>query len=57
MLVHSFSSADVGFEDYSRFTSLLGAEAKVDGVSSVGRRSGTELHLAWVRGEAQYLQA
>ncbi len=56
MLVHSFSGVDAGFDDFARFASRLGATPKVDGVTSAGQRNGTHLHLAWVRGEQEYLR-
>lgn len=49
MLVHSFDLTDCGFRDYEAFAALLGGEAAVNSVVSIGERSGIQLHLAWVR--------
>jgi len=56
MLVHSFSERNDGFADYIEYLKLFGATASPDEVSSVGKRSGIDLHFAWVRGELAYLQ-
>lgn len=55
MLVHSFSQSSEWFQDYAAFVSLMGGNATENSVVSVGSRSGVQLHLAWVRGNAQYL--
>lgn len=55
MLVHSFSQSCEWFEDYAAFVSLMGGVATKDSMVSVGTRSGVSLHLAWVRGNAEYL--
>lgn len=55
MLVHSFSPSSEWFQDYAAFVSLMGGSAKENSTVSVGSRSGVSLHLAWVRGNAQYL--
>ncbi|MBK7564516.1 MAG: hypothetical protein IPI21_09630 [Propionivibrio sp.] len=56
MLVHSFSQTSEWFQDYAAFVSLLGGSAaSEDSIVSVGVRSGISLHLAWVRGDVQYL--
>lgn len=56
MLVHSFSQTSKWFQDYAAFVSLLGGSAASENsIVSIGVRSGISLHLAWVRGDAQYL--
>lgn len=55
MLVHSFSQLCEWFEDYAAFVSLMGGIAAEDRMVSVGTCSGVSLHLAWVRGNADYL--
>jgi hypothetical protein len=55
MLVHSFSQSHEWFDDYSAFSRLLGFDAEVNRVVSVGQRGGIELHLGWVCGDQQYL--
>ena len=56
MLVHSFSQTCEWFEDYAAFAKLLGVQAEVNRIVSVGERGGTELHLGWVCGDARYLE-
>ncbi|HYN77453.1 MAG TPA: hypothetical protein VES73_06650 [Lamprocystis sp. (in: g-proteobacteria)] len=55
MMVHSFSQSADCFQDYAAFVSLLGGVPSENGLVSVGIRSGVDLHLAWVRGDARYL--
>jgi hypothetical protein len=55
MLVHSFSKSSEWFQDYSAFASLMGCKPSKDSMVSVGSRAGISLHLAWVRGNADYL--
>jgi hypothetical protein len=55
MLVHSFSQSSEWFQDYAAFVALMGGTATENGIVSVGSRSGVQLHLAWVRGNAHYL--
>ena len=56
LLVHSFSQDSDWFDDYAAFVSLMGGEAKINGVTDVGRRGGKTLHLAWVTGDARLLE-
>lgn len=55
MLVHSFSQSSEWFQDYAAFVSLMGGIAGENSIASIGDRSGVQLHLAWVQGDAQYL--
>jgi hypothetical protein len=55
MLVHSFGSEDVGFEDFGAFAQLLGTAAEPNTVSHVGERAGVDLYLGWARGETEFL--
>ena len=55
MLVHSFSPSSEWFQDYAGFLTLMGGRVAQNSVVSVGSRSGVLLHLAWVRGNASYL--
>lgn len=55
MLVHSFSQSHEWFNDFATFAELFGAEPSVNGINHVGLRSGVNLHLAWVCGNAEYL--
>ncbi len=55
MLVHSFSNASEGFDDFTRFLSLFGTTGTPDAVKSVGKWAGMFLHFAWVKGEQRYL--
>ena len=55
MLVHSFSQSGEWFADYAAFVALLGGRGAEDSLTPVGSRAGVQLHLAWVRGNAEYL--
>ncbi len=60
MLVHSFSQEDEHFEDYQDFLDLLGCDgedATPNSVTYVGDKDGIDLYLAWVRGDARFLEA
>ncbi len=50
MLVHSFSKADEGFQDFQNFVSLFcPTRAAVNEIVDVGRRDGVQLFCVWVR--------
>jgi hypothetical protein len=55
MVVHSFSPAQEGFQDYRNFLELFGLDGKLDGLCSTTLASGVVLHLAWIRGDQRYL--
>ena len=56
MLVHSFSQSNEWLQDYAAFVDLMGGNtAACNSIVSVGKRSGVELHLAWVCGNPSYL--
>jgi hypothetical protein len=56
MLVHSFSATDEWLADYQAFAYALGADdANAGTISFVGDRDGTDLYLAWAKGEARFL--
>ncbi len=55
MLVHSFCQDHTGLEDYQAFLELLGKEGTQNSVSPIGERQGIHLYLAWVTGEAKFL--
>ncbi len=60
MLVHSFSPANAGLDDYRSFAKALGVQgdAGLDRVVSLPEtRDGVRLHLAWACGEPEYLAA
>lgn len=56
MLVHSFSQSQQWFEDYAAFGALFGVELKPGSIVQVAESDGVLLYLAWVTGEAGYLQ-
>ena len=56
MLVHSFSQSHEWFEDYSAFTQLYGVTQEPNELSVVKKIRGKFLYLAWVTGEAEYLE-
>jgi hypothetical protein len=49
MLVHSFSSENRGFEDYSDFLELFGVKGKVDSLVFGKKLDGVDLYFAWVK--------
>ena len=55
ILVHSFSQEHKWFSEFREFASLFGVDAELNRVYSCGRRSGAELHIGWVVGNAEYL--
>ena len=56
MLVHTFSQSHEWFDDYSAFAALYDIEAKLNAIHYAGEISGKNLYLAWVTGEAEYLE-
>jgi hypothetical protein len=55
MAVHSFSPTHAWLDDYQRFLSLFRVEAGVGEVASIELRSGVGLFLAWIQGDARFL--
>jgi hypothetical protein len=55
MLVHSFSSEDRWFDDFSEFVALFGRTCSVGTVTSAAAKDGMPLHLGWVRGDKRYM--
>ena len=55
MLVHSFSQSHNWFPEFREFASLFGIDAELNQIYSCGQRSGVELHIGWVVGNAEYL--
>ncbi len=55
MLVHSFSQAHTRFPDYCDFAGKLGVEAELNKMYFCGNRSGIDLYVGWVVGNAEYL--
>jgi len=56
MLVHSFSQSNEGFNDYSQFLALFGANAEPDSLVFAKKINGMDLYLGWVKGEKRYLE-
>lgn len=56
MLVHSFSSTNEWFDDYSKFLALFGKEGVPNSIISAGKKSDISLYFAWVHGEERYLK-
>lgn len=55
MIVHSFSQANEGFEDYEAFLALFGAKASLDQLVFLKETRSISLHCGWVRGNVEYL--
>ena len=56
MLVHSFSQAHKWFPEYRDFAAKLGVDAELNRIHYAGKRSGVDLYLGWVVGDAEYLK-
>jgi hypothetical protein len=55
MLVHSFSPANLWFDDFAFFASLFGLQTSVGQIVSTTARNGMPLHLGWIHGDEKYL--
>jgi len=55
MLVHSFSQEHKWFPEFRDFAGKLGVEAELNKVHSCGERSGIDLYIGWIVGDAHYL--
>ena len=55
MLVHSFSQSHNWFPEFREFAALFGIDAELNRIYSCGQRSGVELQIGWVVGNAEYL--
>lgn len=55
MLVHSFSQADEGFDDYCQFLALFGLKGEIDSLAFAKNINGIDLYFSWVRGDKKYL--
>jgi len=56
MLVHSFSSNNVGFEDYQAFLSLYDVKADMGNLYFLKEINGISLYSGWVEGDLKYLE-
>lgn len=57
MVIHTFSPTDEWLSDYQDFLGLLELTGGVNEVASKQLADGPRLHLAWVHGSAEWLQA
>ena len=55
MLVHSFSQAHEGFDDYQAFVKKLGGYGKRDKLDCIYLPDGHPLYLGWTTGEQKFL--
>jgi len=55
MLVHSFSQEHKWFPEFQAFAEALGISAVLNTVHPCGKRSGVDLYVGWVVGDADYL--
>ena len=55
MLVHSFSQSHTWFPEFCAFAGHLGVEPELNRVYGCGKRSGVDLYVGWVVGNAEYL--
>ena len=56
MLVHSFSQSHTWFSEFCSFAGHLGVEPELNRVYACGQRSGIDLYIGWVVGNAEYLK-
>jgi hypothetical protein len=56
MLVHSFSQLHTWFAEFCAFAEHLGVAPELNRVYGCGRRSGIDLYIGWVVGNAEYLK-
>jgi len=54
LLIHSFSAAHAGFQDYAAFLHLFGAQPTVDRLVPMGAFQGRRLFAGWVNGQPSY---
>lgn len=57
MIVHSFSSENLWFQDYAAFVGLFGIVAGVDRLSGTSARNGLPLYLGWAHGNERFLKS
>ena len=55
MLVHSFSQEHMWFPEYCDFAGKLGVDAELNKIHFCGSRSGVDLYIGWIVGNAEYL--
>ena len=55
MLVHSFSQAHLWFDEFCDFAKWLNVHAELNKVHHCGQRSGVDLYIGWIVGDARYL--
>ena len=55
MLVHSFSQAGEGFDDYRQFLALFGLKGEENSLVFAKSVNGIDLYLSWVKGRKEYL--
>jgi hypothetical protein len=54
LLVHSFSPADRGFDDFAAFVALFGQRAASGAVVPLGQFDGRALYACWCRGDQRF---
>lgn len=54
MVVHSFSPEGRWFDDFARFSELLGASPGQSGARRVGVRGGVPLFVGWASGDQRF---
>jgi len=56
MLVHSFSQANRGFNDYCEFLKLFAAKGEINSLVFAKQIEEVDLYFGWVKGEKKYLE-
>ena len=57
MLVHSFSEANMWYDDFVAFVEFMGANATKGSLIHLTDLGSVRLHAAWVRGAPRFLKA
>ena len=56
MIVHSFSTSDMWFDDFKAFVQLYKREAQIGQLIPLNTANGIDIYTAWVKGDAKWLQ-
>ena len=57
MLIHSFSPTNRWFDEFKAFVAMFNVPVEIGRLTTVNARGNMPLHLAWVHGDEQFLNA
>jgi hypothetical protein len=55
MMVHSFSDADTGLDDYKAFAELFGVQAGIGELVFLVKMDSIRIYIGWARGDRKFL--